>query len=633
MGTIGQLLSKLFVLTLVLLLVLAFALWGVGDLFRGSSTQTVAKVGEYEITQNEVNNFVNQQIRRFQQQYQQAIPDEMREMIRNQTLQILVNQYLLLNAVNALKIDVNKEAVLDAVKQNEQFFTEDGTFNTLAFQQTLNAMGLSEAEFIETSRREIAIGFILDSFMTRLPVTPEQVKQLYNYEGEQRSFKTLTLDDSLITDIPEPTEVELISFYEEQQGRFDAPEYRDITYITFNSNIVADEIDLSEERLRAIYEENIVSYSIPEKRELKQVVLDDQPQAERIVALVKAGKSFADAVVEVTGSDKGITNLDTLSKNELRQGGLLGEDIVEAVFALNEGGVSEPQESPLGYHIFQVAAIETGSIQPFEEARRDIKRDILAEEAEPLLYDIATKIEDAIAGGANLQEIATNFGLRVETLENIDREGRTQSGTPPILPAFPDFLDTVFVMDTEEISNVIGSDDGMSYYTAQVTDITPSRSRALDEVRGSVIIAWKEQRQQALLLERANAVAEAVKQTENPLNTLQEQADQLSLTIKEQTRIVRSEAAQSGLPEALVSEAFSLAVGQATKAHETPIGSYVIAVIASVTPAEDNPAFKRTTAEILLREGLQNDMVEQYLNHLRSTYPVEFTALSASDTL
>ena len=55
---------------LLVLLILSFAIWGIGDVFFGPrGGQTIAEVGDLEVTGTEVNREFDDQINRFRQQF------------------------------------------------------------------------------------------------------------------------------------------------------------------------------------------------------------------------------------------------------------------------------------------------------------------------------------------------------------------------------------------------------------------------------------------------------------------------------------------------------------------------------------------------------------------------------------
>src|SRR5205814_9341559 len=61
-------LGKAVMAAVVGFLVISFAIWGIGDIFRGFGRSTVAKVGRTEITVEQFRNFYNDRLRQLSQQ-------------------------------------------------------------------------------------------------------------------------------------------------------------------------------------------------------------------------------------------------------------------------------------------------------------------------------------------------------------------------------------------------------------------------------------------------------------------------------------------------------------------------------------------------------------------------------------
>src|SRR4030095_3143506 len=107
------------------------------------------------------------------------------------------------------------------------------------------------------------------------------------------------------------------------------------------------------------FESRKEEFSTPQSRAVEQVVVQDRAKADAIVAAVKGGKSFADAVKEATGGtpvDLGHVTKDTMP-----------DAIAEQSFALAADGVSAPIKSPFGLHVVHVKSITPGSTKTFDE--------------------------------------------------------------------------------------------------------------------------------------------------------------------------------------------------------------------------------------------------------------------------
>ena len=113
----------------------------------------------------------------------------------------------------------------------------------------------------------------------------------------------------------------------------------------------------------------------------------------------------------------------------------------EAIFALAEGEVSQPVESPFGWHLFRLTEILPEEVVPLAEARDEIARELALAEARERLPDFATQLDDELAAGLSLAEAAAAVGLEAKSVAALDARGNDPEGERPAdLPDWPEFL-------------------------------------------------------------------------------------------------------------------------------------------------------------------------------------------------
>src|SRR5262249_58732286 len=89
-------------------------------------------------------------------------------------------------------------------------------------------------------------------------------------------------------------------------------------------------------------------------------------------------------------------------------------------------------------------------------------------------------------------EIARKLGLKATTIEAVDRSGRGPDGNPVAgLPQTPDVVSAAFATDMGVDTEALQLPNG-GYLYFDVTGVTPSRDRSLDEAKGQVAARWRE---------------------------------------------------------------------------------------------------------------------------------------------
>ena len=131
------------------------------------------------------------------------------------------------------------------------------------------------------------------------------------------------------------------------------------------------------------------------------------------------------------------------------------------MFAQPEGEVGAPVESPFGWHLFQVSAIEPEVVKPLAEVHDELAKELALAEARERLPGFATQLDDELAAGTPLPEAAAAVGLTAKTLAAVDRQGRDPGGAAPAdLPSWPELLETAFATPEGEVEPARGDGYG-----------------------------------------------------------------------------------------------------------------------------------------------------------------------------
>src|SRR5262249_30675667 len=106
------------------------------------------------------------------------------------------------------------------------------------------------------------------------------------------------------------------------------------------------------------------------------------------------------------------------------------------------------------------------------------------------IFDMHDKIEDQLASGARLSEIAEKLKINYQLIDEISREGRKPDGTVVTLPAQKDLLNAVFATDTGvENDPIDAKDEGVIWY--EVLGVVPSAVQPFEKVKDQVTQDWR----------------------------------------------------------------------------------------------------------------------------------------------
>lgn len=597
---------------LLVLLIISFAAWGVtGYITQAQQNDTVATVDGEAISGRALSAAFQREINRFRAQGIELTAEQARGLgLMDQVLDRMISERIYEAAGNWLGMGVSKDIVRQVIAQEPAFLDDTGQFSRSQYEFVLRQSGVAEGEFVTEVRRDVVRRQIVNSLDYPDKAPQVLVDRLHRWRGEKRiaSFALIPIDATL--DVGEPDAEAIAALHEEQADRFTAPERRRLTFIHLDREAAMKEIVVTEEQMRERYQENLAAYTVPERRTVQQMLLPDEATAQRAAAAIREGRSFAAVAKDIAGQNASDIELGTFSKAEFPV-----PDLWDAIAGLAVGQVSEPRESPFGWHIFKVTGIVPETVTPFEEARAKIEKELKTERSADAMYNMSVTLEDELAGGATLEQAAETLAVPVQHTGLIDSGGNGVDGKP--VPGLPggDFLDTAFITDSGEKSYVTQLPQG-DYYVLRVDEVVPSALRPIAEVRDQIVALWKEERRREAARERARSI---VKRIENG-ESLDQIAKSEGLVVKDSKPFDRrGDGAKSAqITPPLVSDMFKIQPGQAAM-DQSPDG-FTVAQLKTIEPADPSKPGKLPT---ILGNQMMGDVLAQLNNGLRKRFGVE----------
>src|SRR5581483_8586205 len=471
------------------LIVISFAIWGIGDIFRGFGMSTVAKVGGTEIGVEQFRTYYNDQLQLLGRQMRRPIlPDQARALgLDRRFLGQMITETILDEQARRLKLGISDAEIAKRVTADPMFQGVGGKFDRNRFEQIIRQAGYTEPRFVAEQRRLSLRRELGESIGGGIKTPATLLAAVNRFQNEQRSIEVIALGAAQAGDIEKPTPEVLAKYFDERKALFRAPEYRKLTLLVLSVADRAPWTKVPDDQARKEYEEHKDKFGTPERRHLLQIVFPNTDEARAAADKIKSGTSFTSLAAE-RGMKESDIDLGTVTKS-----GNIDPAVAQAAFSLKEGDVSDPVQSRFGPVLVQVTKIEPAQIRPYEDVAQEIKREIATAQAKIEVSDLRDKIEDERAGGANITEAAKKFGLSVRTINAVDRSGRAPDGSPVVdLPKGVDVVSAAFASDVGVDNDPlqIPNNDGFVWF--EVAGITPSHERPLDEVKDQVENRWRD---------------------------------------------------------------------------------------------------------------------------------------------
>ncbi len=600
------------------MIILSFAVWGVGDIFRGRTSNTVVTVGDIEIAGTELSREFRRQMSQMQRLFGGTLDAEQARNLGldDRALNALVARALYDLEAENLGLAVSDDFIRDAIQGNPNFHNQAGVFDRAIFDSVISRMGYGEQRFIALMRAETIRSQLLGSLVSAVPTPKFAVDALYRHREERRAASYVVVTNDSITGLAEPSETALERFHGENAAQFTAPEYRAFTFIHLTVDDVIDEIGVAEDEVQAEYDERRDLYVTPEKRDVEQILLPDEAAARAAYAALMSGEDFL-AVAERTTGATG----DAVALGKITRGDLFGA-VTDMVFALGVDEIGEPLESPFGWHIFRVRAVDPEYARPFAEVRDALEREIALRGAADVLHRLAKRLDDELGGGATIEKAGAALQLPVTRIDGVDDAGLGPNDLPVAgLPTVRGFLSTAYATPEGDASLLIESDDG-SYFVLRVDGVTPPTLRPLDSIRGEVIRAWRAAERDRLAAARATEAAERI----NGGTSMATVAGDLGLDVTVGDPVRRDgDGAALQFSNDLVRALFSGSIGDAVSAPSRSGSGHVVARLDEIVAAargSDGDA-RRASIRAEMQGAMANDLTTQYRMALEARYPVK----------
>lgn len=597
------------------LLILSFAVWGINDIFLGERDPVVAEVGGVKITSSELNREFRRELARVSPMFGGRLDREQAKQLGllDGALDGLVNRILFSLGTRDLGLAISEQLVKQTIRANPEFHDDRGRFDRRLFSNVLFQNNLTEDLYVSMIMEDLARSQLISAVASLSQVPRKSVETIYRYRHERRIAEHVLVPAGSVTGVGVPDQAAIDEFYKANSSRYMAPEYRSVTYVSLDPDILATEIRVSDDKLREAYEARRDEFTARERRQVDQIVLTDEATARRAYGFLLDGRNFP-SIVEELGDNK--TNL--ISLGWVERADLLPE-LADPTFALKDGEVTDPVKSPLGWHILRVTASENTRVRTFEEVRGKLRKDIARDLALEGISEFANGIEDALAGGASLEEAAGKLDLKAVKIKAIDGKGRSPEGKPvDDLARDGAFLKLAFATFQGEESPLTETEAG-GYMILRVDAITRPKPKPIESVRQKIVTAWQTEQRAKKAKERAEAIVKRVTAGEK----LSAIAAEEKLAFKVTPPFDRTgQDARLGAVRVLVAKLFAAKPGEAV-IGETP-GGTIVARLTEVKPAQPSADKKAVDAtRDSLRQGIASDLLEQFASALRQRYTVE----------
>lgn len=577
--------GSIFVKLLFVLLIASFAIWGIGDVLRTSPGDGPIEVGERTISMQSI----DREFRGLLDQQGRALGFELQPVqgiqfgLLDQAVSNLVSRALIDNLAAEAGLRVDDDTVSAFIRDEMGHRTADGRFDRAGFEQELRARGVTEQIFVDQLRLDIARQEVLQAIVGGVRVPDPVAETLRAYREETRGADYVRVAAEAMPEPETPEDQVLQAFYEEHTDSYMAPEYRSGSVVLLDPDVLAAGITVDDEQLNEEFLYRREQFFVPEQRTMEQMILPNEAAAEAAAAALAEGRDFAEVAAEVAGQDPATLAMGSFSATDW-----FVPDAADSLFGGEVGATSQPVQTPLGWRIYRMTAIEPSREPTLDDVRDSLVQEIAHRIALDSLFDTSSQLLDEIAGGATLAEAAGTLGLTIETIPPVSAGGEDPQGGQLAVPGGEPVIDALFAMEPGADPDQHDLPNGGLFF-AEVSEVVAPAPRPFVEVRDQVLADWAYERQ----LEAAQATAAEVEDALALDADLAAVAEEHGLELMTASGVRRDAAETGGLPRDLAAQLFELAPGEAVLS-EAQGGAFYVAVLREVVPAPADAEAERT---------------------------------------
>ena len=268
-----------------------FLVWGKGG-DTTSSEDFAAKINGSPISMIDYQRSYENIYRMYQNLYGEAFTPAIEKTLnlRKVALDSLIDQTLLLQEAERMKLKVGKQEIVEAIAKISAF-QANGAFNRDQYVQVLRAQRLTPDEFETMQERELLVEKARQSLEGGAAASDADIEAEYKERNEKVNLALLRIDPAFFEGRVQIDPAGLEGFFAPRKEEFRLPETAKISYLLVDSKPFAASAKLSDADLEKYYQRHIDRFEVPE-----------QVRAAHLLIRVPQGASEA-VKAEKTGAD------------------------------------------------------------------------------------------------------------------------------------------------------------------------------------------------------------------------------------------------------------------------------------------------------------------------------------------
>ncbi|MFT4675514.1 MAG: peptidyl-prolyl cis-trans isomerase D [Reinekea sp.] len=441
--------------TIVGLIVITFVFFGAESIISIAGNSAPATVNGDDISENDYQRLLNSRQQELTSQYGAEIGSQLANspFLRQEVLNILINQKLQAQLTQDLKFEVSDDQVLKTLTEVPAFQL-NGKFDQDMYLNLLSANGFNHQSFIESQKAQAALTQMQSGLVNSAFVDDKSVARYASLDAQQRkvAYRTLSAADYLASVAPSADDLQ--TYYDENQDQFLSEERVKVKVVRIAlDDMIADAL-VTDAEVESAYQSYLAALASNEQRTVSHILFadgaDNAAEAQSALARLAAGEAFADLATELS-DDPGSAEFGG-SLGELIPDVYVSEFYNAALELTQEGDVSDLVTTEYGVHLIQLDSLSTAQAASLADQTAELTAVLKERKARDEMILVAADLADDAFASDNIADVALNFQTDV-----IETDWLTRS-SDDVLMSEDGFAAAVFsatVVDDGMISSVI----------------------------------------------------------------------------------------------------------------------------------------------------------------------------------
>ena len=581
---------------------LSLAMVGFGGAGLLNPTRTVGSVGSTDIPIFSYVNVFTQAVNSAQEQLERPITvDELETFGINQAvLENVISTAAIQEQAAQWGISMDNAWLAQRLVEIPGFQSLDGRFDETIYRNSLRNRDITIPEFERNLRADGASSLVREAVIAGIALPEIYANTIVGYLTEERDFIWARIDDSTHNiKVAEPTDENLQTFYDENNDLFQTEPFKRLTYVWAAPEQVMDQVTVTDAQIELLFEERKEELNTPALRLAERLVFESQSAAQEAYDAITSQTLTFEEAVEARGLTLADVDIGGVSELDLAQS-------AAPVFALTEPGLTAPVETQLGFALFRVNAIIDEQITTLSDVQEQLTEELATEKAIALLDNEIDFIEDLLASGATLAEIADESIMRIGTYE---WTASTEGG----IADDPAFRREANRVADNSLPRLINLEDG-GYFAVQSGGRQDEILKPFDDIKDEVRTAWQANQKQTLLRDIANVIKTRWDGGE--------ELEEMDLRAQTSSNTLRQDSID-GTPPAFVNDMFGLNEGDSIIIDD--VNGVIIARLDRIHPVNLQSSNAQPLFGIIennISEQLSQEIYQSFANAVRDEYRI-----------